>query len=237
MYKFLIVLAYYERPKIVLNALRSLNEIEYDNFEVRIIDDGERDSIYPIALEILNDKVWNKTSIIKTFHTLEYKLANGGSKHGSYINDAMRSIDSDYIIVLCDDDAIVPDALTNLNKWFEDHPEKKYTYGHIIPYNPEVETIGPQLQRPLPAGINRTEDINPTCMVDSSQVVFSSEAVKKYGVGFPEAQTSTLDAALFTHLFHLYGPCSYCGFFVQYKGIFPNQLGNRLDMFNTGDVK
>ena len=38
--KFLIVLAYYERPKIVLNALNSIMELNYENFEVRFIDDG-----------------------------------------------------------------------------------------------------------------------------------------------------------------------------------------------------
>ena len=40
MNKFLIILAYYERPKIVLNALNSILNSSYENFEVAFIDDG-----------------------------------------------------------------------------------------------------------------------------------------------------------------------------------------------------
>ena len=31
---------YYERPNMVLNALRSMENVDYDNYEFCIIDDG-----------------------------------------------------------------------------------------------------------------------------------------------------------------------------------------------------
>ena len=52
MNKFLIILAYYERPKIVLNSLNSILDITYPEFEVHFIDDGSVNRGEPIVREV-----------------------------------------------------------------------------------------------------------------------------------------------------------------------------------------
>ena len=38
--KILLIMPYFERPKMVVNALRNFEKIDYDNYEICIIDDG-----------------------------------------------------------------------------------------------------------------------------------------------------------------------------------------------------
>lgn len=52
---------------------------------------------------------------LNTEDSKENKLRRGGSMFGKYANIAMETIDSDIIIMLCDDDALIPDYLFNLN--------------------------------------------------------------------------------------------------------------------------
>jgi len=42
--KFLIVLVYYKRPKIVLNALESIKNLSYENWQLDFIDDSGDDA-------------------------------------------------------------------------------------------------------------------------------------------------------------------------------------------------
>jgi glycosyltransferase involved in cell wall biosynthesis len=235
MYKFLILLVYFERPNIVLNALHSINELEYDNFELVIIDDGSRVPIRPIVLGELNEDVLEKTTVIETGDTIEYKRSINGSRHGHFMNEAIRASDSDYVVILCDDDALLSDCLNNLDSWFQENPDQIWTYGHIIPYHPEVQKAGPHLEK-YPNPLNRfTEDIFPAFNIDSTQVVYSRKAFIDGGLAYPTVGMGALDAAIFTQLAHDYGKCKFCGYYVQYKGAFYNQMGTRPDVFKTGD--
>ena len=51
--KFLILLFYYNRPKMVLNALNSINKLSYKNFEIAFIDDGSDNPGEPVVKETL----------------------------------------------------------------------------------------------------------------------------------------------------------------------------------------
>ena len=52
MNKFLIAIVYYERPKVLLNALNSILDISYPEFEVHLIDDGSVNRAEPIVREV-----------------------------------------------------------------------------------------------------------------------------------------------------------------------------------------
>ena len=55
--KFLILLFYYNRPKMVLNALTSINKLSYKNIEIAFIDDGSDHPGEPVAREHLNPSI------------------------------------------------------------------------------------------------------------------------------------------------------------------------------------
>ena len=48
--KFLILLFYYDRPKMVRNALQSVKELNYKNWELAFIDDGSNKLFSPKLL-------------------------------------------------------------------------------------------------------------------------------------------------------------------------------------------
>lgn len=226
MLKILILLAYYQRIEIVKNAFRGIKELQYTNFDLFIIDDGSQTKphIDQIAAEALGVR-YSRTGFYLCTDTPEQKKAQGGSRHGQFLNEIILASNADLVVINCDDDILLPDYLTNLDKWFRAHPEKKYGYSHVRTFDPTKES--PFGIEKRPHWTNLTETIHPVNRVDSSQVVFRTECFKKGGARFPSPQTRNLDAALFQQLFDLYGPCDFMGFDGQYKGWFPGQLGNQ----------
>lgn len=227
MLKIMIILAYFERTEIVKFALQSIKMLQYANFDFFIIDDGSQTKphIHDIAWDVLGEMHYAKTGFYLTTDTPEQKVAQGGSRHGQILNEIIMASNSDLVIVLCDDDAIIPDYLTNLDQWFRDNPDKKYGYSHCRIFDPTTESPFGISKRPH--WTNLAMSVHPVNRIDSSQVVFRTECFKKDGCRFPSPQTKNLDADLLQQFFDLYGPCSYMEFDGQYKGWFPGQLGNQ----------
>ena len=227
MLRILILIAYFQRPKIVEFALQSIRQLEYVNFDLFIVDDGSQTQphIQDITLEVLGEKLYSRTGFYICGDTPEQKKAQGGSRHGHFLNEIILASSAELALICCDDDAILPDYLTNLDQWFRANPDKKYGYSHVRIFDPTKES---------PFGIDKRAHwtnldvpVHPVNRIDSSQVVFRTECFKKGGCRFPSPQTRNLDAALFQQLFDRYGPCYPMGFDGQYKGWFEGQLGNQ----------
>lgn len=223
-YKFLIILVYYQRPTMVLNALESIKRLDYDNWELVFIDDGSVDKGEPIVREYLKDYL-DKIKFYYIDDSIEKKKEQNGSRHGQYLNEAILQSDADYIITLCDDDALISDYLTNLYYFFIDNPDVKYCHSNVIVYNPLVEN--PFEKEKTEHWVNRTGDIIPVCAVDSSQVAIKTSCFKEDNIQYPFPQTRDLDAVLFHQLYNRYGLCKFTGFDSQYKAYFQDQLGAR----------
>ena len=54
--KFELIIAYYKRPKIVLNALESIIKSTYDNWHLTFVDDSGDDSFKETFLNFGFDK-------------------------------------------------------------------------------------------------------------------------------------------------------------------------------------
>lgn len=240
MNKFLIILAYYERPKIVLNALNSINELNYENFEVRFIDDGSINRGEEVVKEICSSII-DKFTFYYINNTVNDKIMQGGSIHGSYMNLAIKESDADCVIVMCDDDALFPDYLTNLNKFYNDNPDKSWCYSHVKFFNPEIETYRESVEEPLDkrfraASLNHhREPIVPSCTVDGSQVSFRRSAFVDNNIWYPFPQTKDCDRYIFERMIVPLGLCHFSGFYGQYKGWFENQLGAKVHFFGKND--
>lgn len=221
--KVLILLAYYNRPKLVRNALTSIKESTCKNWELAVIDDGSEHEAFPVVLEMFNSEELSKTKFYNTSDTEENKTARG-SISGQYLNIAISESDADLVIMLCDDDALVHDYLENLDKYFSEYPEQKYCYSHVIQFNPLEEDYHGKQETDV--FLNKTGDINPANNVDASQVCWKREvSIGDDAVLFPSPQTKNLDAYLYQKMFDRLGACKFTGFFSQYKGMHPHQLG------------
>jgi glycosyltransferase involved in cell wall biosynthesis len=242
MNKFLIVLVYYERPKIVLNALNSILNCSYENFEVAFIDDGSSQR----GEEVVRNHC---SSIIDKFkfyyinNTIEDKKNQGGSMHGEYMNTTIYESDADYVMILCDDDAIYPDFLQKFNTLLNNEGDdvKPYYYSNVILYDAlnESYTVGIKNNNLSHFTNKHTEPINCNFAVDSSQVVYSRKLFVENNLSYPFPQTKNLDAYIYQSMFVNWGPAYYSGLISQVKSWNGDNLGAKSgdSDYITNDIK
>lgn len=219
--KFLILLPYYNRPNLVRKTLQSVKESIYTNWELAIVDDGSDSPIEPIISEMFTEEEQKKIKIKNSGDSIEQKHRQNGSRHGEYLNMFMNESDAEFVFMLCDDDAILPDYMSNLLNFYRANPNQKYAYCQVFVYNPLTQDYKTSSNRAT--FLNKTEDLRPSCQIDSSQVSWR----KSPDIKFPSPQTEALDSVVFEQMFALWGLCKYIGVVGQYKGIFEKQLGTR----------
>lgn len=232
--KILIILPYFNRPNMVRFALDSIAAYKRDNYDLGIIDDG---SVVPIRT-VLDKYLWTEdfVTICETDDSIEQKIAQGGSRHGHFINELIDGSNADIGIILCDDDALYPGYLEGLEEYYETHPDVNYSYGHVETYSPyEDKNYNSITGNPISFLNNHFYPIDPFCQVDASQVSWRMGPYKHANISFPALQTSALDADVFKQMYQSWGPCQYNGLVTQYKGWFPDQMGNRSDLLIPTD--
>jgi glycosyltransferase involved in cell wall biosynthesis len=240
--KFLILLFYYNRPNQVRTSLESIKNHEYQNWELCFIDDGSEEPGEPIVREILSDQL-NKIRFMNTHDTIETKTERNkeqGSVFGKFAQQAVEESDADYVIMLCDDDALYPNYLNNLNQFFNSHPEDVYVYSHIHIYDPVLTSIKnnpPFVNHHL----NKTEEVCPFYSLDMSQISWNRKKCIDAGVKFRYPLTANLDAELYLQMYSAFGKCRFTGFIGQYKamdmGGYKDQLSHRMGqrLINVGN--
>ena len=229
--KFELVIAYYKRPTIVLNALESIKNLDYDNWHLTFIDDSGDTSFKNTLFEFGLDN--NKVTYEPILMSDNDKVKIGGSIFGKYVNDAIKKNECDVVLLICDDDALLPDYLTNLNKFYNENPDKMWGYCHLKYFDPDTQHYSESSENfNSPLGIpnlNRyTHPIKPSCVVDSSQVSFRKQAFVDSDVWYPYPHTADLDAHLFHNMSVFWGVCHFTNCIGQYKGWFADQLGKRM---------
>ncbi len=221
---------YYERPKMVLNALKSVSEMNYENYIFAIIDDGSEQ--FPMRNILAENPKYNKNIILyETNHSIKDKKRQGGSKHGLFMNKAIEENEADICIMFSDDDAITQEYCKRLNEFYNENPYVKYAYSHIIPFDPLIETFyerkATRFQTSAATNLNKTHPLNPFCQVDSTQVSWRRECNTVENIWFNGNLTKNLDADFYDKMFKCFGYCSYTGFVGCYKGFHKEQLGGR----------
>jgi len=230
--KVSVLMAYFERPNMVRFGLKSLRDQTYQDWELIFVDDSSQIPGEPVVREMLS----NDLDKVKFYNTNDPHKAERGSIFGKFWNEGLLSGDSDIAIMLCDDDALYPTYLASLVEWYLDNPEKQYSYGHVIPFNPfETKSLA-GMKDNTDWWLNKTGDINPVCQVDASQVSWRTNVFRHQDVRFPFPKTMNLDEALYGQLFAACGPCPFNGLITQYKAIHSEQLGSRHDHYNTRDI-
>src|SRR5258705_1607329 len=221
--KFLIPLLYWDRPNMVRNALNSIREMRYDNWELAFIDDGSDIPGRPVVEDVLKDHL-NKVKFIRAETTMAER-ADPGSMIGWHINNSVRSSDADIVVVLCDDDGMHPEYCNNMNKFFTENPAEVWGYSHVIAFDPTIQDYH---TTPLTPGFSyngHVKRIEPACAVDSSQVVFRADCTRKDNIEWPYPKTGCLDMDFYNRMVPKYGFCPFIGCVWQYKTLFSDPIG------------
>jgi len=234
--KILILLFYYNRPDIVKNALHSIAQSSYSNFEIAFINDSENKSNDHILAYLEDTDCFSKIKEYSIGQSESDKVLQGGSIFGKYANIAIQESDADIVIMLCDDDAVTEDYFKNLSEYYTNNPDVIWAYSKVKYYNPLIETY---LQ--ASDDFNRvrgfhgsvvnlnvhTTPINPDCACDASQVSFRRSCFVQGNVWFPYPQTRNLDSTIYGKMYQVWGVCHPTNFYGQCKGVFSDQLGCR----------
>ena len=228
MNKFLILLFYYNRPRLVREALASIRESTYKNWELAVIDDGSDVPIEDILINCLSNEELLNTKVYSTGQTKEEKIAQGGSIFGKYANNAMLESNADICFMVCDDDCITPWYMEQLNSFYIQNPSIMYSYCDVITMNPIEDFWRDKLVEPAsPHFLNANH--NPHSMgnsKDSSQGSWRMECVRGGGLRFPFPRTVALDYVLWEDLNRVYGPGHFNGTIGAVKSYWSHQLGN-----------
>lgn len=246
----LIILFYYDRPKMVQDiSLKSIFASTSDCFEIRMIDDSNDQNADMIVNEFFtnNPEFYHhrsKVTIYKTDDTLESKIARGreaveagredqqgGSIFGKFAQQAVNDSPADVCFMLCDDDAILPDYVENLIDFYTNHPEVNYSYCNIVIFDPRNGI-------PVADGnysgchLNGTECLQPAARVDSSQVSWRKVPYIEDGITFHWPRTRDHDKVVFSQMYEKWGDCCHNECYGQFKGEFPDRLMNRAGAFD-----
>jgi glycosyltransferase involved in cell wall biosynthesis len=222
MNKVLILLLCYNRPTLILDTLKSIKESTYKNFVVACIDDGSDIPTESIVRSQFSKEELDKTVFYRIDDSKEAKTLRGGSIIGEKMNQAMRELECDLAIFLCDDDLLLPNYLENLNKYFTDNPKVMYAYSHVRVFHPGED---PRTKEKEPYWFNKTDTIDPFCALDASQVCWRVKAAVEGEIWFPVPKTANLDADFYGPFCEKHGPCPYMGFDGQLKRLHKAQLG------------
>lgn len=230
--KILILAIYYNRPKLLKNAMRSIlkaNE-HHNDWELIFGDDNSPIPGQPIVEDILKDYK-DRITFVNTNISLEEKLEKG-IMIGKFANEYIKKSNADIAITLCDDDELEPYYLKNISNYFENNIDQVWCYSHLAIFNPFFEKTEEISLDKIPNCVYNfsTNPINPVGKLDSSQIAYKLSLFNE-GIKYPETSKSgeypwliNPDLELFEMIYAKYGECHFTGFVSQFKGVHDYQL-------------
>ena len=236
-----VILLYTDRPILINNALRSIdsNRRNGGRFHISVIDDST--AKYGVIKHIMWKKyreLYKLSSFFEIKDTLEDKIKRGDSIFGKYATEAIRASESDFVIILCDDDALFPNYIKELSNYYQKNPSVLWSWCSVSIYDPSKHNwdIIKKTEKNVKNEFVHTDTflndkigtINPCNRKDSSQVTFRVKNFNYFDISFLSQKTANLDAHLYNDINSKIGPtCHQNDIMGQFKGIYPDQLGNR----------
>lgn len=129
--KFTVVIRTFNRPNFLKQAINSVLNQRYLNWEILIFDDGAKAETFEIYSDL---KIHNPDKRILYISSGEAKYLF--RKSWFYMADFSEG---DILVMLDDDDALHPDALSYLNQIYQDHENLDFTIGSCAKFNENLE--------------------------------------------------------------------------------------------------
>jgi len=133
MSKISVVITTYKRPVLVIDAIKScLNQTSLP-YEILIGDDSPDNLTADAIANLHNDT----TALIRYIHNVP------SLKQSRNVNMLFNEAAGDKLVLLHDDDLLLPESLETLANVFEEHPSVCIAYGkqHIISENGEIDPV------------------------------------------------------------------------------------------------
>ncbi len=239
----------YKNPTMLKRAIKSVIDESwlwstYDHtvphyLRLTILDDCEVEAIEEFgAAKTIQYQPLNNCQIICSRNTMKEKAGRMKSRMGKILNQAVYSSNSDLVMMLCDDDAIIPGASLKVLEWFEAHPEEQWAYGTCIGFDASAEGDFPNLPtygevKPLVPHRPQEQETIPerTCaanVLGVQSVVWRRDAQVANNIRWLDEshpQKQPIDHQVFQHMDSKFVlECPFIGFPIQYKGIHPGQV-------------
>jgi hypothetical protein len=128
----------YKNPEMFRRAFRSVYLEAYkSNVLLTVIDDCEAEAWDEMSVSaqpwlLGNDFAFN---YIAPRDTMKQKKGHTQSRMGWGLNRAVAESNSDLIMMLCDDDIVVPGASAKILQWFEHNDIEQWAYGTSPPFD------------------------------------------------------------------------------------------------------
>lgn len=140
-----IIIASYNRPKLIKEAITSVLCQTYQNWKLWIMDDNSNKETVDAICSFKDPRIE-----IVLHPDITIKDKQNACRYSVLINEALRLSNGEYISYLCDDDRQFPDWLKSAVSWFENNPDKDVVFGKLTycdinkrKYPPE-ETLEPR---------------------------------------------------------------------------------------------
>jgi alpha-1,3-rhamnosyltransferase len=127
-YNFSIILTTYNSAKFIVDALESVAQQSFTDFELIVTDDCSTDN----TVEIVKTYLQNSTSLSNKTKVIEQEVNIGIAKNE---NSAISIAQGEWIHVLAGDDALMPDALQNVADFIANNLSANFIHGIAEQYS------------------------------------------------------------------------------------------------------
>lgn len=168
--KVTIILTSYNRPHWLQEAIDSVLNQTYSNWELFVIDDNSPGDAVDNLMASLNDD---------RIHYINTNVSNedrGKScRYATNINTVLKISDGTYISYLTDDDAYYPDRLASMVAYLDSNPDISVVYGYQFCFNDDTPEIPSNIRAPI-GPLERA-----ACEVDHNSVMHRRSIIDDVG--------------------------------------------------------
>lgn len=167
-----VVVTTYNRPEMLIEALESISNQTFKDYEIILVDDNSNDTRQLEFLKILGERQSTRIKIIRTDVKEEDRLKT--TRYATCINLALKEARGEYITYLCDDDVYKPQRLERMVAFLDANPDKHVCYG-------SQETI--YVNDPSKNSVRVASAVftNADCCVDHSSVMHRKSCIDVVG--------------------------------------------------------
>lgn len=130
--KISCILASFNRPTLLRQALKSVENQSHKDYQLVIVDDSTQMNIFDVVSE------FKFTDSVVIHEDVTAAARAKVSRLGVNVNAALEHATGDVIVYLADDDYYFPGWFEAVSKYFETHPDVKVGFG-ILKYSASLE--------------------------------------------------------------------------------------------------
>lgn len=131
--KVSVILASFNRPSLLRQAVDSLSEQSHPDVELVLIDESDIFDAFRVASTF-------RGRLVYRHHQVSPEERRKVNRLSVNLNEGLSLASGDLVSFLCDDDYYFPDWLSRASRFFSEHPDVSAAYG-ILNYTRSMEKL------------------------------------------------------------------------------------------------